>query len=223
MNCCPGCPATFAASLPYSGTHQAAMVKMRTELLESMGLISAEWRAPIRKRAAPVSIARMRFTPFCVCLTFVFALCEHGRSFGGESTPPSAASDAPSQDAIDECVRREMDSQQIPGLSLGVVRAGKLVMAKGYGKASLELDAPATPSTLYGLGSISKQFTAAAIMLLVEERRIGLDDPLTNYFSWAPKEWSEVRVRHLLTHTSGIRPEEWKGGIVEFDRFEHNQ
>jgi len=60
-------------------------------------------------------------------------------------------------------------------------------------------------------------------MLLVEDHKIGLDDPITNHFSWAPKEWSEVRVRHLLTHTSGIRDEEWKGGIVEFDRFEHGQ
>src|SRR5207247_1867157 len=84
--------------------------------------------------------------------------------------------------------------------SLAVVRAGKLVQTKGYGKASLELDAPATTSTLYGLGSISKQFTATAIMLLVEEGEIGLDHRLTNYFSWLPKEWDEVTVRHLLAH-----------------------
>jgi CubicO group peptidase (beta-lactamase class C family) len=76
---------------------------------------------------------------------------------------------------------------------------------------------------LYGLGSISKQFTATAIMLLVEEGKIGLDHRLTNYFRWLPKEWDEVTVRHLLTHTSGIRQEQWKDGIVEFDRFEHSQ
>jgi len=116
-----------------------------------------------------------------------------------------------------------MNSQHIPGLSLAVVRSGRLVQSKGYGKASVELDVPATASTLYGLGSISKQFTAVAIMLLVEERKIGLDDPIRKYFSWLPKEWSDVRVRHLLTHTSGIREEEWKGGIVDFDRLEHNQ
>ena len=72
-------------------------------------------------------------------------------------------------------------------------------------------------------GSISKQFTATAIMLLVEERKIGLDDRVTNYFGWLPKEWGEVTVRHLLTHTSGIREQQWKDGIIEFDRFEHDQ
>jgi CubicO group peptidase (beta-lactamase class C family) len=107
-------------------------------------------------------------------------------------------------------------------LSLAEVHAGKVILTKGYGRASLELDAPATASTLYGLGSISKQFTATAIMLLVEEGKIGLDDRLTNYFGWLPKEWGEVTIRHLLTHTSGIREQDWKGGIIEFDRFEHS-
>jgi CubicO group peptidase (beta-lactamase class C family) len=60
-------------------------------------------------------------------------------------------------------------------------------------------------------------------MLLVEQGKVNLDDRLTNYFGWLPKEWNEVTVRHLLTHTSGIRQEEWKDGIIEFDRFEHNQ
>ena len=60
-----------------------------------------------------------------------------------------------------------MDSQHIPGLSLAVVREGKLELAQGYGKASVELDAPTTPATLFALASVSKQFTAAAIMLLV--------------------------------------------------------
>jgi D-alanyl-D-alanine carboxypeptidase len=95
--------------------------------------------------------------------------------------------------------------------------------SKGYGKASLELDAPATATTLYGLGSISKQFTATAIMLLVEDGKLGLDDRVTNYFGWLPKEWGEVTVRHLLTHTSGFREQQWKDGIIEFDRFEHDQ
>ena len=139
------------------------------------------------------------------------------------STLPLAAAEEPTQRAIDEYVKSEMENQRIPGLSLAVVQSGKLVLAKGYGKASLELDAPARTSTLYGLGSISKQFTATAIMLLVEERKIGLDDRVTNYFGWLPKEWGEITVRHLLTHTSGIRQEQWKGGIVEFDRFEHDQ
>jgi len=68
-----------------------------------------------------------------------------------------------------------MVNQRIPGLSLAVVavvQAWKIILAKGYGRASLELDAPATAATVYGLGSISKQFTATAIMLLVEEGKL---------------------------------------------------
>ena len=141
----------------------------------------------------------------------------------GEAPSPSAVSETPPQSAIDEYIGREMDSQHITGLSLGVVRAGKLVLAKGYGKASVELGVPATPATLYALASVSKQFTAAAIMLLVEDGRIGLDVPLTNYFSWVPREWSEVKVRHLLTHTSGIREAQYKGDFLEWERQEHNQ
>jgi CubicO group peptidase (beta-lactamase class C family) len=79
------------------------------------------------------------------------------------------------------------------------------------------------PATLYALASASKQFTAAAIMLLVEDGKLGLNDPLTNYFSWVPREWSEVKVRHLLTHTSGIREEEDKSDFLEWERQEHNQ
>ncbi len=135
---------------------------------------------------------------------FLFALSESSwTSYGVESVSSLAVAEAPAQRVIDEYVNSEMESQRIPGLSLAVVRAGKLVQTKGYGKASLELDAPATTSTLYGLGSISKQFTATAIMLLVEEGKIGLDHRLTNYFSWLPKEWDEVTVRHL-TATSDI-------------------
>jgi D-alanyl-D-alanine carboxypeptidase len=60
-------------------------------------------------------------------------------------------------------------------------------------------------------------------MLLVEDRKLRVDDRLTNFFGWLPKEWGEVTVRHLLTHTSGIREQEWNAGIIEFDRFEQNQ
>jgi CubicO group peptidase (beta-lactamase class C family) len=124
---------------------------------------------------------------------------------------------------IEEYISSEIQTQKIPGLSLAVVLESKVVLAKGYGKASLELNAPSDPETLYGLGSLSKQFTAAAIMLLVQDRKMELSDNLGKFFAWTPNEWNDVTVRHLLTHTSGIRPEEWKGGIAEFDRFEHDQ
>lgn len=80
-----------------------------------------------------------------------------------------------------------------------------------------------TPKTLFGLGSISKQFTATAIMQLVEEGRVGLDEPITRYVDSLPAHWARITVRHLLTHTSGLPEEHWRPSFVEFDRFEHNQ
>jgi CubicO group peptidase (beta-lactamase class C family) len=168
----------------------------------------------------------MRITSLVtVWLLIRFSVTEmDSTSYAQEAAPlPVALAEPSLQKAIDDYVGSEMGKQRIPGLSLAVVRAGKLVQAKGYGKASLELDVPATAATLYGLGSISKQFTATAIMLLVEAGKIALDERLANHFGWLPKEWADVTVRHLLTHTSGIPEQQWKGGILEFDRFEQDQ
>ena len=166
----------------------------------------------------------MRVTLLYVPLLGLLAMSgSRAPSFAGEAASPPTDAKPPPESAIDAYITHEMDSQHIPGLSLGVVRDGKVVLAKGYGKASVELDAPVTPTTLFALASVSKQFTAAAILLLVEAGKVGLNDSLTNYFTWVPKEWSEVKVRHLLTHTSGIREEEQKGDFFEWEREEHNQ
>jgi CubicO group peptidase (beta-lactamase class C family) len=105
---------------------------------------------------------------------------------------------------IDELVRAEMAKYHVPGLSIGVVRNGKVILAKGYGLANVELGVPASPDTIYEIGSLSKQFTAAAIMLLVEEGKISLDERVSKYLPDLPAAWGEVTVRHLLTHTSGV-------------------
>ena len=124
-------------------------------------------------RRPSVSIQQMRVTRFSTAWMLLLALSACGwTSYGGESALPSAVLEPPPQRLIDDYVNSEMETQRIPGLSLAVVREGKIVHTNGYGKASLELDVPATASTLYGLGSICKQFTAAAIMLLVEEGKL---------------------------------------------------
>jgi D-alanyl-D-alanine carboxypeptidase len=108
-------------------------------------------------------------------------------------------------DNVDDYVNARMRQYHVPGLSLAVVRDGKLTKAKGYGLASVELFATATPETVYEIGSVTKPFTATAIMILVEEGKVRLDDPLTKYLDGLPDSWNAVTVRHLLTHTSGIR------------------
>jgi len=97
-----------------------------------------------------------------------------------------------------------MEKQKIPGLALLVSRRGQIIRAEGYGLASVELNVAVKPETIFQSGSVGKQFTATAVMMLVEEGKIRLDDPLTKYFAGAPAWWRQVTVRQLLSHTAGF-------------------
>jgi len=107
-------------------------------------------------------------------------------------------------DEVDDLVRAEMELQKIPGLSIAVVRDGKIIKEAGYGLANLEHNVPARPETIYQTGSVGKQFTAALVMLLVEDGKIVLDDPVSKYLPNTPEAWQKITIRHLLTHTSGL-------------------
>lgn len=107
-------------------------------------------------------------------------------------------------DAVDDYVRAHLSSTRVPGISLAVVKNGQVVKVAGYGRASLELDAPATADTVYEIGSISKQFAADAILLLKEEGRLSLDDPIAKFIDQAPASWAPITLRHILTHTAGL-------------------
>jgi CubicO group peptidase (beta-lactamase class C family) len=109
-----------------------------------------------------------------------------------------------SADPVDDYVRSQLQSRRLPGVSLAVVKDGRIVKAAGYGLASLELDAPATEKTVYEIGSISKQFAANAVLLLVEDGKVRLDDPVSKYLTNSPAAWSAITVRHILTHTAGL-------------------
>jgi CubicO group peptidase (beta-lactamase class C family) len=122
---------------------------------------------------------------------------------------------------VDAAVEAQRKAQKIPGVSLAVCRDGKIVKAGGYGLANVELDVPVTPETIFQTGSVGKQFTSMAVMMLVEEGRIGLDDHLTKYIPESPAAWKDVTIRQLLTHTSGIADyggeEETMGkGVINF-------
>jgi CubicO group peptidase (beta-lactamase class C family) len=104
---------------------------------------------------------------------------------------------------IDAFVHDEMTRQQIPGIAAAVVKDGHVVLAKGYGLANVEHQVPVKPETVFQSGSVGKQFTAAAVMLLVEQGRVSLDDPITKYLPEGAVRWKAIKVRHLLTHTGG--------------------
>lgn len=88
--------------------------------------------------------------------------------------------------------------------SVLLAKGGKIVLAKGYGLANIELDVPNKPETKFRLGSITKQFTAAAILQLQEKGKLEVGDPISKYIPGAPAAWNGITIHHLLTHTSGI-------------------
>ena len=107
-------------------------------------------------------------------------------------------------DKIDEYINAEMARRKTPGLALAVIKNGEIVKAKGYGLANVELNVPVTTDTIFQLGSVGKQFTSTLVMMLAEEGKIVIDDPISKYLPNSPEIWKGITVRHLLTHTSGI-------------------
>ena len=101
--------------------------------------------------------------------------------------------------------------QNAPGCAVGVARAGKPLLTRGYGMANLEYDIPITPASIFEAGSVSKQFTAAAVELLAQDGKLSLDDPIRKYLPELSAANEPVTIREMLNHTSGIR--DW-GTIV---------
>ena len=110
-----------------------------------------------------------------------------------------------SADRVDDYVKAQMRKAHVPGVSLAVVRNGKLVRAAGYGQTNVELAFPATSKSVYEILSLTKQFTATALLMLAEEGKLSLDDRITTRLPDLPAAWNEITIRHLLTHTSGLR------------------
>lgn len=99
-------------------------------------------------------------------------------------------------------------NNQTPGCAVGVAEAGKVVFRAGYGMADLERRVPITPDTVFESGSVAKQFTAATLMLLAQEGKLSLDDPLSKYLPELKHSPPALTIRHVIHHTSGIR--EWR-------------
>lgn len=106
--------------------------------------------------------------------------------------------------AIDS-IFTEWNRADVPGCTLGIIKDGKLIYAKGYGMANMEYDIPNAANTVFRIGSTSKQFTAACIVLLAEKGKLNLDNKLDQYFPYFPKYATNISIRNLLNHTSGIR------------------
>ncbi|MCY7349049.1 MAG: beta-lactamase family protein [Cytophagaceae bacterium] len=113
-------------------------------------------------------------------------------------------SQAQTVDSVDSFIRQEMMKQNIQGLSMAVVRDGKVIKAQGYGLANVEWQQPATAETVYKIASVSKQFFATGILLLAEAGKLNLSDPVHRFFPDAPESWRGITIHHLLSHSSGL-------------------
>src|SRR5271168_2412004 len=121
------------------------------------------------------------------------------------------ASTSFAQKAADELERKvdqvfaAYDKPNSPGCALGVVRDGEFVYKKGYGEGSLELSVPLTPQSVFYMGSVSKQFTAASVVLAAEQGYLSLDDNVRKYIPELPDYGQPITLRQMLHHTSGFR------------------
>lgn len=109
-----------------------------------------------------------------------------------------------------------------PGCAVGVSRDGNVVFQNGYGMANLETDTPITANSVFHVASVSKQFTAMAIMLLARDGKLSLEDDVRRYLPELPDYGYKITIRHLLQHTSGLR-DQWDLLIMARGRFEENR
>jgi CubicO group peptidase (beta-lactamase class C family) len=120
------------------------------------------------------------------------------------ASPMALAAQAPSAVKIGQ-VFTEWSSTKSPGCALAVVKDGRIVFEHGYGMANLELGVPITPQSVFDIGSVSKQFTAMSILLLMQDGRLSLDDDIRKYLPEMPDYGAKITIRHMLHHTSGLR------------------
>ena len=120
-------------------------------------------------------------------------------------TPPPAPENLP---AKVDAIFQKMDSTVSPGCSLSVIKDGKIIYERGYGMADLDHNIPNTPTTVFHVASMSKQITAASILLLAQQGKLSLDDPVRKYIPELPDFGTPVTIRQLIHHTSGLR-DQW--------------
>jgi CubicO group peptidase (beta-lactamase class C family) len=145
------------------------------------------------------SMASRMLLPAWLCLLTASCFAQSGTDVGPAAEKPEAKVDA---------LFQKMDTTVSPGCALSVIRDHKIIYERGYGMADLDHNIPITPTTVFHVASMSKQFTAASILLLAQEGKLSLDDPARKYVPELPDFGTPVTIRELLHHTSGLR-DQW--------------
>ena len=130
----------------------------------------------------------------------------------GLALPASLAAQQPDLVPYADTVFAEWNSTHTPGCAVGAEQAGNVLLTRGYGMADLETGTPIAPQTIFESGSVAKQFTATAVVLLALDGKLSLDDPVRKYLPDFPEYDRPITIRHLLTHTSGLR--EWSSLVA---------
>jgi CubicO group peptidase (beta-lactamase class C family) len=105
---------------------------------------------------------------------------------------------------VDDLIKSEMQKLNIPGISLAVIKDRKIIKLAGYGLSNIETETAATPDSVYKIASLSKPFIATALLLLVDENKVRLDDKISPYLEGAPPSWQSITIRQVMSHISGI-------------------
>jgi CubicO group peptidase (beta-lactamase class C family) len=161
---------------------------------------------PRRKIITMLHITKVQ-TGFCstaLCGIAVFALLVAGFNWQPAAVAAIFKTGNPTSRQIHALVQQEINELQIPGMAVAVVCDGKVLYSRTYGMANLEWEEAVTKNTAFQIASVTKLFTSTLVMKFIQEGKIGLEDPITKYLADAPTAWKEVRVKHLLSHQSGI-------------------
>lgn len=108
-------------------------------------------------------------------------------------------------DPVEDLIAADITNRPVPAVSVAIVHQGKLLKTVATGFANLEQETPASPATVFQIQSVTKTFTSAAVLLLAEEGKLRLEDPVSKHLEGTPDAWKEITLRHLLSHTSGIK------------------
>jgi CubicO group peptidase (beta-lactamase class C family) len=148
------------------------------------------------RQTVPENFMHRRLPGLVVAASLLLHAC------GGALPPPASAPLTADPQALDQYLAREVVDRGLVGLSVAIMREGKIILAKGYGRRSLETGRPVEPETMFAVGSITKQFTSACVLLLAEEGKLSVDDRVAKYFPRLAGA-TEITLLDLMGHTSG--------------------